>query len=1314
MKKITLNSIRKSVLFLIILFASNIAKGQCINPNPFASVFADNTVGPQYIAFCFQPNNYNTIDGLIVGGDYVFAVETSAFTAGYVTITTDANVVIAHGPSPLTVNDIAVATVRFHSSDNAACASSDCYTSYLEYIPSCPQPSNLSITNIATTLATANWSAGGTETLWDLEYGLNGFTQGEGTVVTNLNAPNYLFTSLLPGTTYQFYVKANCSISDQSFWSGPYTFTTFCNTVTEFYENFDAVNANQGLMPDCWLRSTEFSFNVQVESGSLAPASAPNYLRLFSWGGDSYAFMPPVSNLNAGSHRLRFSAFSSELDTVLKVGYFTNPNDLSTFVVLDTLILPFGDPSTTQAYTIVPGVLPAGVTVLAFKYTPGDGFTGPAYIDDVRWEPNTTCLEPVLAFAINVTDSTAALVWNAGSTETEWEVQYGLQNFTLGTGTTISVINTQTYALAGLTPNTIYEYYVRAKCAGNITSGWSIPYSFKTDCTPVTQFTENFDTTNPWSGLMPECWVKAGNSFFNEVISGSTMSEPNYLNMSGEDPISTSYAIMPSVSNLQAGTHRLRFRAISDNANAIIEVGYLTNINDVSTFVSLSEFQVGAGSNGNITDFSITPTGIPSGIKNLVFKNPGIPGQSTNFQIDDVRWEAIPVCQEPTQLSLVLNGISSATLGWETNGTATQWQIQYGASGFEIGTGTVVTATTNPYVLTNLTSNTLYQFYVRSVCSTTENSVWTGPFQFRTLCDEVTEFIENFDSTNAWEGLIPSCWSRGTNNTFSNAVISDSNMSAPNCLLMEGFSEFAEIYTVMPAVSNLQANTHRLRFRAQGNGFDSGTLKLGYMTNLNDIATFVLLQEFLIPANTSIIDFFYTPTTIPVGIKNFVLRNTGSVNGSLSVRIDDVKWELLPTAAPVCTDGLTASVDPDCGTAPVTLSWNPAPFADQYRITIGTTPGGSEILNNVEIGSGTSYIFQTPTAATTYYWTVIPYNPIGFPSTCTSATFVTPNGLCYCVPQYSVGKTLGDLISNVVITGTTLANNSGTSPVNPAYTLFVGQPNYTTILQGGQSYSMTVSVGTYGNQNVSVWIDANSNGNYEESERVGYSVLPIDESAPGVFTIDVPCITTTGLFRMRVRDVYFIPGDLIDPCLEYNYGETEDYIVTITAAPLPAIPTGDALQTINVNNAAEATIEDLVVTGTNVQWFATESDALSGTNPLSNDTVLTNGSVYYAISSSGTCLSAPLAVTVTVTLGVNDFDTANFKYYPNPVTDILSISYSNTISQVVVYNLVGQQVVINYPNNPQVQLDLSKLNAGTYLIKIDTEVGSKTFKIIKF
>lgn len=91
-------------------------------------------------------------------------------------------------------------------------------------------------------------------------------------------------------------------------------------------------------------------------------------------------------------------------------------------------------------------------------------------------------------------------------------------------------------------------------------------------------------------------------------------------------------------------------------------------------------------------------------------------------------------CPAPTNLDADNLTESSAELSWTEGGTATEWNIEYGAPGFTVGVdGTLVSGTSdNPYGLNGLTSDTDYEYYVQAIC-TGETSDWVGPFAFSTL-----------------------------------------------------------------------------------------------------------------------------------------------------------------------------------------------------------------------------------------------------------------------------------------------------------------------------------------------------------------------------------------------------------------------------------------------------------------------------------------------------------------------------------------------------------------------------------------------------
>lgn len=116
---------------------------------------------------------------------------------------------------------------------------------------------------------------------------------------------------------------------------------------------------------------------------------------------------------------------------------------------------------------------------------------------------------------------------------------------------------------------------------------------------------------------------------------------------------------------------------------------------------------------------------------------------------------AAATCQQPSALSASNITSSSADLTWTTGG-ASNWQIQYGTSGFTIGSGTVMSAAAIPATISGLSADTDYDFYVKDSCSTTDVSGYSGPFSFRTLCVAYNTFpwVENFDAAAS----IPNCW----------------------------------------------------------------------------------------------------------------------------------------------------------------------------------------------------------------------------------------------------------------------------------------------------------------------------------------------------------------------------------------------------------------------------------------------------------------------------------------------------------------------------------------------------------------------------
>jgi hypothetical protein len=82
-------------------------------------------------------------------------------------------------------------------------------------------------------------------------------------------------------------------------------------------------------------------------------------------------------------------------------------------------------------------------------------------------------------------------------------------------------------------------------------------------------------------------------------------------------------------------------------------------------------------------------------------------------------------------------------------------------------------------------------------------------------------------------------------------------------------------------------------------------------------------------------------------------------------------------------------------------------------------------------------------------------------------------------------------------------------------------------------------------------------------------------------------------------------------------------------------------------------------------------------------------------------------------LGTPVFNAGQISYYPNPVKDVLNLSFGRTVSGVSVYNLLGQEVLSKTLDSNEAQVDLSALPSGTYVVKANAEGEIMTIKVIK-
>ena len=308
----------------------------------------------------------------------------------------------------------------------------------------------------------------------------------------------------------------------------------------------------------------------------------------------------------------------------------------------------------------------------AADITVASGATHPG--DNLECGTNLSCLAPPNVEISNVTSSSADVTWMPSDSAMSYNIEFGLAGFALGTG---SMTNTTglSESFSGLNQNTAYEFYIQSDCGNSEVSNMAGPFSFFTSfdspCEYTIQLYDSFG--DGWNG-----------SILNVAV--------------GND--STDYTIL---ANQNGG----------DSAIYTIQTG--SNIPLTFTYT--------AGSFQNEVSYNILD---PNG--NIIFSDGPNPATGVVFETF-----SCPTC--PGALNLTVDNIYglSADVSWIDSDSAGVYVVEYGPTGFLIGSGTTF-STTDPFaMIPGLMENTTYDFYVTKNCTNGDTSAVAGPETFSTI-----------------------------------------------------------------------------------------------------------------------------------------------------------------------------------------------------------------------------------------------------------------------------------------------------------------------------------------------------------------------------------------------------------------------------------------------------------------------------------------------------------------------------------------------------------------------------------------------------
>lgn len=769
--------------------------------------------------------------------------------------------------------------------------------------PECLFPLNLNVDSVTNQSAILTWEEIDAVNSWEIELVPTGFNPIGVPSYSGVNSP-FSIDQLPSCTSYDIYVRSSCDEELYSEWSNPVTFNTSGVITDIYFENFD--NCNVGDLPACWNKiiNSESPYS-RAGANDYKGITEPFSLEMASYedGSEVLAISPELTGFTTGTHQLRFQARTANNPTNLKVGVMSDPTDASTFTLIEDIsIIGWDEPY--EEYIVEITGISGEYNYFALKVE--DDYN--VMIDNLYWEPITSCDRPTSIMASNVTMNSASLSWvNTFEENLTWDVVIVPKGTPLPAAPTASEIE-MPYEPTQLNPGTEYDFYVRTNCSDENTSSYSGPYTFSTSCQAYGYFKEDFEGSNK----LPECW-RTILSYESDVRINSENNNllELYSGYWGNDPV---YAITPSLSNLSAGNYQIRFEVIGDDSfNNDLEIGTMSNPYDVSTYNVVQDIDF---SSYDLEEFTVAFTQETSD-EYVVFKGIFNDAQSIDdIRIDNIVWEPITNCDKPSELGIEATTTETATLSWLDNAGASLWDIEIVETGEEptgLPTNSLVS---NPYTVTGLDPSTTYEYYVRAHCTEGGISSYTGPFSFTTRCLPIEgSFFESFD----YDYKYPDCWSKITPGGTYVRIGTYDSFSSPHHLLLEKGNEPVDIFAITPSLSELPSGTYQIRFQLKID--DPGAiLELGTMSDDTAPNTFSLVE---IIENTS----GYQEFTIPFeGTTDTYIAFKGVFNSFSydEISIDNVYWEPVPTCLPVTN--LTGT---SLSATQVELNWEPIANASQ-------------------------------------------------------------------------------------------------------------------------------------------------------------------------------------------------------------------------------------------------------------------------------------------------------------------------------------------------------------------------------------------------
>jgi hypothetical protein len=287
-------------------------------------------------------------------------------------------------------------------------------------LPACIQPNSVGVSNVGQTTANIAWTAGNTETSWNILVSTVPVSNFASVIptATNVATTSYNAAGLNPSTQYYVYVQADCGGSTSN-WTNAVTFKTLCNTTITtlpWKDNFDSY-ANTSV-PTCWTQVQTYDGYPRI--GNVSSHSASNTLEFKASSAQPQIIATPIFAAEVNTLELSFWLSASDITSgtsgTIQVGVMSDVSDPSTFAPIETV-----RPTVVNKWSyfeVAFNTVPAGTHFIAFRQLESSG-TNRIDDVDVRLWPN--CPRPTGINVTNVDPTTIEITWAPGFL-TDWNI----------------------------------------------------------------------------------------------------------------------------------------------------------------------------------------------------------------------------------------------------------------------------------------------------------------------------------------------------------------------------------------------------------------------------------------------------------------------------------------------------------------------------------------------------------------------------------------------------------------------------------------------------------------------------------------------------------------------------------------------------------------------------------------------------------------------------------------------------------------------------------------------------------------------------